>query len=118
MATVRIHLANMSALLSQMITDLLAPEFDIEIVGRADGAGGSLLAARAEGANMIITQEKAAAEDPYLEAVMDDPPLTILAIASSGSTTTSINFSRQEMHLRGEGGCSLADVIRKAAELA
>jgi hypothetical protein len=108
----------MSALLSQMITDLLSSEGDIEIVGRADGGGDSLLAARAEGANMIITQERAAAEDPYLGAVMDDLPLTILAIASSGSSSTSINFSRQEIRLRGEGAPSLADVIRKAAELA
>lgn len=106
----------MSSLLSQMITDLLAPEDDIEIVGRGDGIRDSLLAARAEGANMIITQEPT--DEPHLRAVMEDRPLTILTIASNGSTSTSINFSRHEMRLRGDGGNLLADVVRKAAELA
>jgi len=113
---VRIHLAPMSALLSQMITDLLAPEKDIEIVGRADGLQDSLLAARAEGANMIITQD--ATEEPSLRAVVDEPPLTILAISSNGSTSTSIKFARQEFHLRADGANSLADVVRTAAGLA
>lgn len=117
MAQVRIYLAHMSALLSQMITDLLAPEEDIEIVGRADGISDSLLAARAEGANMIITQENAADEEPHLKAVVNDHPLTILAIASSGSTSTSINFLRREIRLR-DGGGSLADAVRSAVEVA
>lgn len=96
--------------------DLLAAEENIEVVGRSDGTRDSLLAARAEGANMIITHEEAAADEPYLGAVIDELPLTILAIASSGSTSTSINFSRREIRLRDEG-VSLADVVRSAVEL-
>ena len=115
MAEVRIHLAQMSTLLTQMITNLLAPEQDIEIVGRTEGTGDSLLAARAEGANMIITQTTPAALEPSLAAIVDDLPLTILALAPTGSTSTSIRFSRQEIGMRGNGAKSLADVVREAA---
>jgi hypothetical protein len=99
-----------------MITDLLASETDIEIVGCAEGAEDSLLSARAEGANMIITQAKVPAHEPSLGAIIDELPLTILAIAGSGSTSTSINFSRQTQTLHGEGAAALVDVVRKAAE--
>ena len=116
MTKVRIHLAQMPVLLSQMISDLLAPETDMEIVGCADGTRDSLLAARAEGANMIIMQEKATGGELCLDAVVDDPPLTILAIAPNGSTSASINISRQEIGLPA-GADSLADVVRKAAGL-
>ena len=115
MDTVRIHLADMSPLLSQMITDLLAAERDIEIVGCGVGAEGSLVAARAERANMIITQAQVPVQEPCLGAIVDDLPLTILAITASGSATTSINFSRRTLQL-GEGAATLADVVRKAAE--
>ena len=50
------------------------------------------------------------------EIVVDDPPLTILAIAPNGSTSASINISRQEIGLPA-GADSLADVVRKAAGL-
>lgn len=116
MGKVRIHLANMSPLLSQMIADLLTPEKDIEIVGCGDGANDSLLAARAEGANMIITQGCVPVMEPSLGAIVDELPLTILAIASSGSTSTSINFSRRTLQMQGNGAAALADVVRKAAE--
>jgi hypothetical protein len=116
--TVRIYLAQMPPLLSQMVIDLLASEKDIEIVGCSDGTADSLLAARAEGANMIITQDQVRAQEPSLGAIVDELPLTILAIASSGSTSTSINFSRRRLQLHGDGAAALADVVRKAAEFA
>jgi hypothetical protein len=115
LAEVRVHLAQMSTLLTQMITNLLAPEQDIEIVGRTEGSGDSLLAARAEGANMIITQTVPAAMEPSLAAIVDDLPLTILAIVPTGSTSISIRFARREIGMRGNGAKSLAEVVREAA---
>ena len=118
MVKVRIHLAQMSVLLSRMITDLLASEKDIEIVGYTEDAENSLVAARAEGANMIIAQQNAPVQEPSLGAIVDDLPLTILAIESNGSTSTSINFSRRTLQLQSDGANALADVVRKAVELA
>jgi hypothetical protein len=117
-AEVRIHLAKMSALLSRMITDLLASERDMKIVGSTEGSQDSLAAARAEGANLIITQQNPSIPEPSLAAILDDLPLTILAIGPNGSTGTSINFSRQTVQLQGDGASALADVVRQAAELA
>ena len=118
MAKVRIQLAQMSALLSAMITDLLATEKDIEIVGYTRSSQDSLVAARAEGANMIITERGVQSREPSLGAIVDDLPLTILAIEPNGSTGTSISFSRQTLRLQSDGTNALADAVRKAAELA
>lgn len=116
MNLVRIHLAHMPPLLRRMITDLLASEGDIEIVGHANDAEDSLVAARAEGANMIIMQDNVPVQEPSLNAILDELPLTILAIARGGSTSTSINFSRRTLQLHGENGSTLAHVVRKAME--
>ena len=113
---VRIHLARMSPLLRRMITDLLAPEADIEIVGAADGSGESLVAARAEGANVIITQGNGGTGDACLAAIVDSSPLTILNIAPSGSAGTSINLLRRNHSLDAARGSSLAQVVRNAVE--
>jgi DNA-binding NarL/FixJ family response regulator len=113
----RIHLARMSPLLRRMITDLLAPEEDIEIVGVAEGAEESLVVARTEGANMIITQDQREGGDACLSAILSAQPLTILAIEPGGSIGTSVNLERQQLSLEGGDGKSLAQAIRKALEL-
>ncbi|HUE78376.1 MAG TPA: hypothetical protein VMN38_01920 [Sphingomicrobium sp.] len=99
-----------------MITDLLAAEEDIEIVGSEAKTGNSLLAARAQGANMIITQEGAAVADQCLNAVTQNVPLTILAIAPGGSAGTSINLVRRQLRLDDDGAKSLAQAVRQAME--
>lgn len=116
MDTVRIHLAHMSPLLRQMISDLLAAEKDIEIVGSAEGIENSLLTARAQGANMIITQDEAPVYDQCLGAVTQNVPLTILAIAPGGSAGTSINLVRRNLRFDGGGAKALAQAVRQAME--
>ena len=99
-----------------MITDLLAAERDFEIVGTAEGADNALVTAREQGANLIITQDQSEVRDQCLDAIVQDVPLTILALAPGGSAGTSINLSRRTMRLQGGDRSALADVIRKAME--
>lgn len=114
MATVRIHLAQMSPLLSRMITDLLAAESDMEVVGWAAETENSLLAARAQGANVIITQESESRPSDCLEAVMQAAPLTILNIEPSDSSSTSVSLVRRSFTFAGDGSKSLANIVRQA----
>ena len=114
MSTVRIHLAIESPLLRRMITDLIATEDDMEIVGFADGREESLVAARSEGANMIITQEERARGDACLRAILCGVPLTILAIDPGASAGTSINLVSKRVSLEASGGNMLAEAVRKA----
>lgn len=118
MAAVRIHLAYMSPLLRGMITDLLACESDIEILSCANDSGDAILTARANGANMIITHDQERNGDRCLGAVMEDVPLTILAIDQGGSAGTSINLVRRTLRLDGEGPEALAQAVRQAIECA
>jgi DNA-binding NarL/FixJ family response regulator len=111
---VRIHLARMSPLLRRMITDLLAAEDDMEIVGFADGTEESLVSARAEGANMIITQDQSNGEDRCIGAILNGVPLTILALEPGASAGTSINFTARRLSLEAGGGNTLAEAVRDA----
>jgi len=113
---VRIHLSRMPPLLKRMITDLLSPEHDMEIVGSGDGGEESLVAARVEGANMIITQDHGNGSDACLRAIVEGAPLTILKIERSGSIGTSINFVRRRHRLDEHDGKSLARVVRSSLE--
>lgn len=99
-----------------MIGDLLAAERDFEIVGSAEITESSLVAARAQGANMIITQDDARVDDQCLAAVTQDVPLTILAIAPSGSAGRSIHLVQRTLQLDGGGADALAKAVRQALE--
>jgi len=110
----RIHLAGMSPLLRRMITDLLAAEQDMMIVGVAEDDEESLVVAKTEGANLIITQHQREDGDSCLSAIINAPPLTILAIEPDGAAGTSINLERQRVSLAGDDGKSLAQAIRQA----
>lgn len=116
MQSVRIHLARMPPLLRRMITDLLAPEEGMEIVGSAEDGDEALVAARSEGANLIITQDHPRDGDACLGAIIDGHPLTVLSIERTGTAGTSISFVRRRHSLQAGDGRSLAEVVRSALE--
>jgi DNA-binding NarL/FixJ family response regulator len=109
----RIHLACLSPLLRRMVSDLIAREQDMEIVGFADSAEQALKSAQAQGANLIITQEGEHPDDSFC-AILCGTPLTILAIDSSGTAGTSIR--RRRLNLGEDDGNSLAQAVRKSLE--
>lgn len=99
-----------------MITDLLEPEDDIEIVGSSGDAEEALVAASAERANMIITQDHDLDDDACLSVIIGSAPLTILAIEPTGSAGTSVSLRRRKLSLEDGNGNALAQVVRKALE--
>lgn len=97
-----------------MITDLLAAESDMVIVGNSEATDDSLLTAMAERADMLITQDSSVA-DSCLTAVLDSNPAAILAISSNGNAGTSVNFVRSAVSLAKGESSSLANTIRQVA---
>lgn len=112
MQMIRLHLGPLPPMLRAMITDLLGPESDMMIVGNSDASEDSLLAANAERADILITQDSSV-DQSCLTAVIESTPATILAIASNGDTGTSVNLVRSAVSLASPEMSSLADTVRQ-----
>lgn len=112
MNLIRVHLGPMPRMLRAMINDLLSAEPDITIVGNSYGAQDSLPVASAEGADILIAQERASHPGTCTAAVLLGAPAAILAVAADGRHGTGVNLVRQPISLNG-GDLSLPDAVRK-----
>jgi hypothetical protein len=111
MNSIRIHLGPMPRLLRTVINDLLSAEPDMTIVGNTYGIQDGLPAASAEGADILIAQERASDSGACTAAVLSGVPAAILAVAADGCRGTGVNLVRQPISLNG-GGMSLPDAVR------
>ncbi len=111
MNPIRVHLGPMPRMLRAMVNDLLSAEADITIVGNSYGVEDSLPVASAQGADILIAQERASNPDSCTAAVILGGPAAILAVAADGRHGTGVNLVRRPISLNG-GGSSLPDAVR------
>jgi hypothetical protein len=115
MNLIRVHLGPMPRMLRDMINDLLSAEPDITIVGNSYDAQDGLPTASAQGANIMIAQERASQPGSCTAAVLSGAPGAILSVAADGRSGTSVSLIRQPICLNG-GGLSLPDAVRNLIE--
>lgn len=112
MPPIRLHLGPLPPMLRTMIRDLLSGEPDMLVVGDSEATDNSMLAARAEQADLVITHERAADRSCLGELIRDDAP-KILAISPDGESGKSVRMMREPYSL-SRGNCSsLAQAIRQ-----
>ena len=111
MNPIRVHLGPMPRMLRSMISDLLASEPDMTVVGNSFDAQESLHEASAQSADILIEQERAANHRTCTAAVLSGAPAAILAVATDGHDGMAVNFVRQPISLNCEG--SLPNAVRQ-----
>jgi hypothetical protein len=114
MSPIRVHLGPMPDMLRSLITDMLSAARDVEIVGMGDLESPSLAAARAEGANILITSQPCNATDPSLAAVVDAQPLTVLVLRPERKSCVAVTLTHRELPLDGKNIAGLAETLREA----
>lgn len=100
-------------MLTRIVDDLLASELDIVVVGRSSGGEDPLRQARANEADMLITQDGQGG-DTCVDAILAGRPLSIFAIDRDGRNGSAISLARRPVAL-DHGKADLADAIRRAA---
>lgn len=108
---IRIQLGPMPTMLSAIIGDLVEAEADMTVVGRCEDGEEALHSARANGADMIITEQASCASGTCLEALLSGPPLEVFAIASDGQGGDAVSVARRPVSL-GEAPGALAAALR------
>jgi chemotaxis response regulator CheB len=113
MNSIRIHLGPLPPMLRTMINDLLEEEPDMTVVGNSYAGEDSLVAASADKADMVISQEQTSLSDTCLSAIITQNPAAILAISPNGNGGTSVNFVHKTVSLDGAGTSALANTVRE-----
>jgi hypothetical protein len=111
MNSIRVHLGPMPQMLRALINDLLSAQPDMTIVGNSYGAQDGIPAASAEGADILIAQERPSHSGTCTAAVLFGVPSAILAVAADGRHGTGVNLVRHAVRLNG--GLSLPDAVRE-----
>jgi DNA-binding NarL/FixJ family response regulator len=114
MGPIRVHIGSMPPMLRSIITDLLAAERDVEIVGTGHRESLSVAAVRTEGANILITTESSKGTDPSLAAIIDAQPLTVLVLRPERESCVAVTLTRRELPLDGKNMTDLAEALREA----
>jgi DNA-binding NarL/FixJ family response regulator len=115
-AVIRIQLVAMDTMLSDMITDLLAREPDIAVVGRANTVGQAMDLASAEPTDVLLLQEQRASEGLMAAALAPRPP-AILCIAANGRRGWTLHIDAECNPIEAAEGGLAAAVRRVAARL-
>lgn len=109
---IHIQLVAMEKTLSDMITDLLASEPDITVVGRARTIGEAMAPPRTELTDVLLLQDGRAGEGLVKMAVSPRPP-AILCIAANGREGWTVRFEADRLPIAAEHG-GLAAAVRRA----
>lgn len=118
MAPIRVHFGPMPPMLRAIVSDMLEPEPDIQVVGRSTDQEDCLGAARSERAAIIVTQDKEQRGSTCLDLILADPPLGVVAVSSDGHRAAGVSLVRRPIAFDSESPAVLADAIRRiAAEL-
>ena len=111
---IRIQLGAMDRMLSDIVTDLLAREPDLEVIGRAPTACRALEQGRQEGADVILLQEGVGGDKLLVPALAPRLP-AILTIAANGREGWIMRFDAQRQPIEAALG-GLAAAVRRAAQ--
>lgn len=111
---IRIELVAMDKTLSDMITDLLAPETDMAVVGRSGSVAQAMATPRPKLPDVLLLQDGRAGEGLMTAALSPRPP-AVLCIAANGREGWTLRFAAKRQPIEAaEGG--LAAAVRRAAE--
>ena len=105
----------MPEMLRTIVEDLLSLEEDIVVVGCSEHRGGVLQEARAEGADMLITQSGQESKDASLDAILSAAPVKIFAIGADGREAAVVDLTRCAVTIEGDGHTLLGQAIRETA---
>ncbi len=111
---IRIQLVAMDKTLSDMITDLLAPEPDMAVVGCSGSVAQAMTPMRAEAPDVLLLQDGRAGDGLVAAALSSKPP-AVLCIAANGREGWTLRFAAERQPIEAaEGG--LAAAVRRAAD--
>jgi len=105
----------MPAMLRTIVGDLLRQEPDMLLVAHADAGQDAIRNARAERADILITQDGAGEPDSCLETILGSDGIGICALSADGRSASAINLARRSIALDDER-LVLADAVRSIAE--
>jgi len=105
----------MPEMLRTIMSDLLSQEPDIVIAGESARHEESLPKAREEGADVLITQDRAQTDGSCLDLILAEPPIGIFAVSADGRSATGVTLLRRGISVESEGRSTIADAIRRMA---
>jgi hypothetical protein len=112
-AVIRIQLVAMDTMLSDMITDLLATEPDIAVVGRSANVSQAMGPRGVEAPDVLLLQDGRSGEGLVAAALARKPP-AILCIVANGREGWTLRLAAERQPIEAaEGG--LAAAVRRAA---
>jgi DNA-binding NarL/FixJ family response regulator len=104
----------MDRTLSDIVTDLLALEPDLEVIGGATTACRALDQARRAGADVVLLQE-GVGDDALIITTIAPAPMAVLTIAANGREGWVVRFDPRRQPIEAAHG-GLAAVVRRAAQ--
>jgi hypothetical protein len=104
----------MPAMLRAIIEDLLAREADLIVVGKTMAGEDPLIRAREEQADMLITAEPATTGSSCLQAVLSEPPLSIMTIADGGQEGRTFSLASRPIRFDQDEQSTFANAVRHA----
>lgn len=103
-------------MLLAVVEDLIAAESDLVVVGRSASGQDPLIGARGGSADILLAHDGGAASGSTtcLDAILAEPPLSVLAIGRDGDAAVAVSLARQPVSFKGNGAAPLAAAIRAA----
>jgi len=115
MIPIRVHLGPMPEMLRTIMADLLSQSPDIVIAGESTRADESLMQARGECADVLVTQDPIQMGAGCLDLVLADPPMGIFAVSADGRSASGVTLRRRRIQVESQGRSTLAEAIRQMA---
>lgn len=111
---IHIQLVAMDNTLSDAITDLLAKELDIAVIGRPKTIDEAITPRHGEPTNVLLLQEGRTGDGLLTMALSPRPP-ALLCIAANGTEGWTVRLDTQRVPI--EPTHDLAAAVRRAADL-
>lgn len=112
---IRVLLGPMPELLREMIEDLLSIETDMVVLGQSDDPATALANTCSAHADMLIMQAQKDEGTGILEAIVQAPPFSILAISAAGTDATAVRLIHENVLFDTSSGAAFAAAIRRVA---
>lgn len=111
---IHIQLVAMDNTLSDAITDLLAKEPDIAVIGRPKTVGEAVIPASGPPTDVLLLQDGRSSEGLLAVALSPRPP-AVLCIAANGAEAWTLRLDAERLPI--EPAHDLASAVRRAADL-
>jgi len=107
----------MPEMLRTIVGDLLRREPDLVIVGSSDEREDPILKARADHADVLITQDRPGDSVRCIDQILCASPISILAIADDGRSADAVSLVRRPVSLNGGNPSRLPEAVREIADV-